>query len=1120
MRAGGVAAVAAAKGMPCDEWDVKQDPVGHDLLSQANEDCLMADCATMDYALLLAGIPCTSFTSILCMRGRQLRLRHQPWGRDGLTAEQQRKVRDADELVRVGCSAAVAVVERGGEAIIENVTDRGDPSLLAWWPERAAMCPLVLHPTMVATIECLDLRQLHVPMCRFRPGGPQKWLTLFCTPRAYAVLEPRLRGLRCTHSKEEHGESIGRDEAGVSRAEGTAAYPPAFGWWLTEVPLVCRPPSAGREIGWGAGLHPVMARAVELERHTRPRFASFRKLESMPVAERWAAPMPTPHDVDPEFDPAEAVGSRCSACEEGTDDERPESWPEGATRPPRPNAPPIPGAPPRPIAYHQIWRCVAEEGGRRVGYEMITAWRDKAFAAGEAIARGQPFDDPGTLVVPASLKEPWARTVDLDTRDASDVVLVRASTRHTVFAGRRQCDRAAFRADAEEAGWYDVDPDIMSQAGEGGLESRSAVGRYSVFHWHHRGYVDSFDSLNTTALKELEDQWIIGPYWLPPFEPMRSIPHNVVHQTRLKSDAAGNVWTSEKDRVTTNLTAHQSDSVNGGVSRNNKTVALPTAQTHAAATGITDAIVRKGTQGRYGAGQYSTDLSSAYSFLLMARLCWWLQCVFLVLRRRDGTLVGGFFCRPRLVFGGSFGPNRFGRFSRCKRACTLRRIRQFDADHPLPAGVLAVLKERHALVRAGDLLGGVEQCELGHLQAFLDDETGSTSTDPVSMPPSVNVSDPLSPRYIDIDAFLLATAEEGGRPAPRDARVVAHACLAIDTAMRWALEVAAKTGCGDAIIILGLRVDAEADRLDVPPAKATVMVTELLDLRASATSGAEFLRETVERNVGRLCNASQVDPSVLFRIHAGYTLIHAATRPAGGGPRRRLQTLRLKPTSRLATQFVDMIDNAVASLRAAKGVPLVTAAAFPRRDAPGTGTLVTDASGDDGAGGFAFVAGRPSEVWIVHAAWTPSVGDALSRSATPKAQRALTEPRPVMSMPAGELFTPWAVAEAVRSTGVELKQCVSITDCRPAALALSSGTSKSALMRAILLHARDAVQQWLGVHVSRDFNTDSDLLSHPPTVRKVVAAAKAAGLTVHEIHGFPEHCWLALEQAVRSEPWQ
>ena len=32
LRAGGVASIAAAKGMVCDEWDTKQDPLRHDPL--------------------------------------------------------------------------------------------------------------------------------------------------------------------------------------------------------------------------------------------------------------------------------------------------------------------------------------------------------------------------------------------------------------------------------------------------------------------------------------------------------------------------------------------------------------------------------------------------------------------------------------------------------------------------------------------------------------------------------------------------------------------------------------------------------------------------------------------------------------------------------------------------------------------------------------------------------------------------------------------------------------------------------------------------------------------------------------------------------------------------------
>jgi hypothetical protein len=180
--------------------------------------------------------------------------------------------------------------------------------------------------------------------------------------------------------------------------------------------------------------------------------------------------------------------------------------------------------------------------------------------------------------------------------------------------------------------------------------------------------------------------------------------------------------------------------------------------------------------------------------------------------------------------------------------------------------------------------------------------------------------------------------------------------------------------------------------------------------------------------------------------------------------------------------------------------------------------LQTDASGEDGGGGFVFVAGRPDEVWIVSDRWPDDVKAALARSATPRSVRATTASAQLMSMPSAELFIPWAVAEAVRLRVTGLSRFVSVMDCRPATLALTAAKSKSPLMRCILAHARGETKQWLGVHVKRERNTDADLLSHPDSVQRVVTAAREAGLRVHVISAFPQSCYDRLREDLARCP--
>ena len=53
---------------------------------------------------------------------------------------------------------------------------------------------------------------------------------------------------------------------------------------------------------------------------------------------------------------------------------------------------------------------------------------------------------------------------------------------------------------------------------------------------------------------------------------------------------------------------------------------------------------------------------------------------------------------------------------------------------------------------------------------------------------------------------------------------------------------------------------------------------------------------------------------------------------------------------------------------------------------------------------------------------------------------------------------------------------------------------------------------WLAVDVSRTINTDSDRLSHPLGIERVVADAQAAGLTVVRAR-IPPESWRLLETA-------
>jgi hypothetical protein len=1116
----GLAWQALARGSIMDEVDILQDHVRHQMLVAARQAPYLEACREGVYGWGHFGIPCTTFTVILALQRRVLRLRHRPWGRGGLCAADQKQVNDHNALIKFSCRAMRLLFDAGGQFTFENVADRGDPTLPCFWAERSSMCPLSLVPCVVALMQYAHVIQITVPMCAFAPPDAdplpaQKWLTFFATPGAAAVLAP-IRYRTCPHGLHAHAlaaAAIGRDADGASRAALSAAYPLEACTWLSLVAeefasddkhLGPAAP-AGAQIGCGSTMHPTVLAAIEAARNRPIRFADFKRLVAVPPDQRRARAFPCPHDVAPEL-AATPTDVAWAVVIEGTDDERPCSFAPGMLRPLRSHHG-VPGLPPGRLTYERIWRVVNAPpfAGRRQGYDMIIEWTRLAFADAPKLARGEQHAGPGTVEVAADLKEEVFRHVLLDCRDPTDVVVMRRSTRHTVFPGSRQMNRANFRAAGEATGWYDVDPDIMAQAGEGGIESRSSCPRVTILAWHHRGVRENFAAAHTVSVQEYGDEWLLGPYPLPPCEPCRVIPNNVVLQQRPKLNDEGQLVPRVKPRVTTNESFGDDASPNAGVARDDKTTHLPSHQTHAEAAGIVDAcFAPSGHRGE----QYCNDLTGAYSFLVTQRADWWLQVRFWILHVDGREDKIGFFLQPRSLFGGGWMPNRFMRVTRVKRGRTRQRQMAFDRAHPYPAQVLAVVRERAALQRRGLLPAGADQLTMSALQDFVDDESGAAGSDRVAMPAEL--------RHVDVAAIVANTVLSGARPSAPDSRNMVHCCFSIDTSEDMGFEHAMdKVQCGDGITVLGIRCDILADRSDCPPVKAEVMTAEMQLMHDRAQSGARLERVMIERNTGRICNISQIDPSLMLHIHAGYALGAAMARPGHGRAKRLLQHVAVKPTGEVGRQFCSLLQAALQSLAEGAGVPLVHAPAFPAHTDPGVLTVTSDASGEDGVGGFAFHPDQPDAVWIVHAAWPSDVLDAITYSAMRTRVREVIGVRAACSMPAAEAFGGWAVAETVRRAGQPFTSVVAVGDCLPVAFAISSAKSTSHVMRQIVADAHDTAPAWLGVHVRRKWNSDADLLSHPASVQHVVDAARRAGLRVHEmpVH---DHCWLRLRAAIQA----
>ena len=275
----------------------------------------------------------------------------------------------------------------------------------------------------------------------------------------------------------------------------------------------------------------------------------------------------------------------------------------------------------------------------------------------------------------------------------------------------------------------------------------------------------------------------------------------------------------------------------------------------------------------------------------------------------------------------------------------------------------------------------------------------------------------------------------------------------------------------------------------------------------------------LEQLVGRLCNVSQVEPTLTLWLHAGYALV------AVRGPRRRggrAGTLRLRPQGRRERELLRLLSHAVSLLEAHTGAPLVRRTEFPEHTDPGAALSVTDASGIDGVGGYLVIADCPQHIFLVSEYWPSDVQLALDETAAERANR-----RPgagQLAMPAAEAFgmlvSPLAaIAAAAQSPRTaRAARCVdavtAVGDCMPAVRALLSASSSSAQIRHLMRSMHLARRQWLAVHVRRELNVDPDRLSHPDQLHNVVAEATASGLI--PVHApVPGWCWDVLRAALR-----
>lgn len=756
-------------------------------------------------------------------------------------------------------------------------------------------------------------------------------------------------------------------------------------------------------------------------------------------------------------------------------------------------------------------------GARLQDWRLYVAQQQTAF---DCVRRGSKFRPPGDFVLLQSELPSWARLFVWVTEDESNCIPVVRSTRHTVFPGARQLDRATLRERASLLDWGNVDPDIVAQAGEGGCELRSETPLHTTASWHHAGVARHFDTADAIVRDELAEEWTRVCYTTLPFVPCVFSPRDVVLQERTRL-VDGELDMYMKARVTHDLSSvprclggrKRGVSINSGVPTAGKSLpGMPSVQSYARAQVVCDQAARSrvahGGDTPDGAGVYGIDKEKAYCFLVVQQADHYAMCY--LWPDVDGVV------RPhvstRVVFGGAPWPQRFERVALLDCAWIQRAHAIFDAQQPLPQAAVDWASRRERLQAAGRLPAGKEQLRPSGIEPFIDDQNGRALMDTVVVPAHL----------VDVPIGEAQTRAIGARPAHPSSRLAVHCKIAVveSTAAGWSIE-ASKTMCGDGMVVLGAQLDGRGGRVRCPAVKRAWMLHAVETLRSSLGATATVEVRLMERFVGRAGNLAQFFPELKLPLCVGYALSRVSWHAADGRRRRPLVSVKVRPRGRRMSQMLDLLDVVETVIGDAAGVAMAPRECFDSVDDPGVLVVVTDASrahSDDGVGGFAFSSAMPGVCFIAGAAWPLQVKAALDRAALSRRERAasLSAAAPMLSMPTAEVFGAYALAAAVWAElgAGSFPAVVSVTDCGPAAKATSSSYSRSAQIRLLIERMRSLTPHWLGVHVPRAWNTDADRLSHPSQVAAVVSDAMSRDLRVIRVSP-PDCVWAELEAAAQ-----
>ena len=498
---------------------------------------------------------------------------------------------------------------------------------------------------------------------------------------------------------------------------------------------------------------------------------------------------------------------------------------------------------------------------------------------------------------------------------------------------------------------------------------------------------------------------------------------------------------------------------------------------------------------------YCIDAESAYSVCPIQQADLWTQCFCWW----DADSSAGVAIDQRMGFGGAFAPNRFERISTLVAALAQHLQGEFDrAQPPTAPSAIAFIEERKALQQLGKLPPGPAQLHPRFLQVFMDDFTGAAAPDVVIPPTSV--------AHIHVqNQHMIA----GCTPAPTNSRVHVHARLTILALSMCGLHAAPqKVACGSPLPALGLLVDGDSCSIRCQVGKQNTILASIAAQLDTARLSGGVDRCRARRLVGQLCNLSQVAPELRDHLHAGYSVSEASW-PGSGGI-AGLGHMQLRVGSDAHSGWLAFLSNSYDILSTNEGVQLAPQLVAPSRLQPGTLTAITDASGEDGFGGYGFLPECPHDIFILSEPWPHEALTAL-QAASSETEAELRRSgsslaKLFLATPAAELFAQLVLPAAVNRLS-PLRTVFSVGDCQPSAFAVADAYSRNRQMRSLLAGQMIHSFAWLGAHVQREANLDADRLSHPSQLDDVCGDAQRAGLNVRSL-SLEDDDWALLFSAI------